>query len=550
MPPGSGALPENQMREFLGVLGRRRAWWIVPTIGGVIVGIALVALVPRKYVVHTTVEILSTYAEELTSRGKETTVDKELATVTNDLRSHARVRKVLEEDMPTPEFGVLTETGKQARIQELIPRIEVGLAPKPRPGGEVVYIHFRDHDKYFAADFANKLRDRWMRETKDRVVGEVRGELQRHNDKLAERVKDYEKAARKVQDHVQRHNLSPQLASGTGIAPRDPVEEEAGALRKTLDSKEDELATAQRNLAVAQKQFDSIEPTILVPPPPPPTLTGPAANPRVAQLFRLIAEGDAKVANLKPAHPMWQRWQELRGQYERELKDLIPAPVKPAPGKAGPIRQRNPRYEEKELEVKGLETRVEGLTAEVEKFRVKAKEASDRAAGRPALYHTCQILQDEREMAEKARAKADQDQEASRALYEKLRDTDPFEVTQAAFPPIRPTEPDPLALFAVSLLVGGGLGLAAAALREYGRTSYRTLEDAARSLPVPVLGAVAWVRTEIERRTIRRRRLAATFATSTAAILLTALFVAYWQKPEFLPSSVSTFLDSIRRSLR
>ncbi len=550
MPPGNGGLPENQMREFLGVLGRRRAWWVVPTIGGVVVGIALVALVPRKYVVHTTVEILSTYAEELTSRGKETNVDKELATVQNDLRSHSRVRKVLEEDMPSPEFGVLTETGKQARIQELIPRIDVGILPKTRPGGEVVYVHFRDHDKYFATDFANKLRDRWMRDTKDRVVGEIKGELQRANDKLAERVKAYEQAARKVQDHVQRHSLSPQLASGTGIAPRDPVEEEAGALRKSLDSKEDDLAKAERDLAVARRQLAEMEPWLLVTPATAPAPAGPASNPRVAQIFRQIAEGDAKVANLKPAHVMYKRWQMQRAQLERELKEIAPAALKPAPGKAGPIRQRNPRYEEKDLEVKGLETKVEGLKADVEKFRGLAKGAAERAAGRPALYHTCQILQDERERAELARAKAEQEQQASRALYEKLRDTDPFEVTQAAIPPIRPTEPDPLALFAVSLLVGGGLGLAAAALREYGRTSYRTLEDASRSLPVPVLGAVAWVRTEIERRMIRRRRLAATFATSTAAILLTALFVAYWQKPEFLPSSVSTFLDSIRRSLR
>ncbi len=550
MPPGNGALPENQMREFLGVLGRRRAWWVVPTIGGVIVGIALVALVPRRYVVHTMVEILPTYAEELTSRGKETTVDKELATVTNDLRSHARVRKVLEEDMPSPEFGVLLETGKQAYVQQLIPRIDVGLAPKPRPGGEVVYIHFRDHDKYFATDFANKLRDRWMRETKDRVVGEVKGELQRANDKLAERVKAYERAARKVQDHVQHHSLSPQLASGTGIAPRDPVEEEAAALRKILESKEDELAKARRDLAVAKRQFAEIEPLLLVPVVTPATPAGPAANPRVQQILRQIAEGDAKVANLRPAHVMYKRWQIMRERLELELKEYLPAPPKPASGKAGPIRQRNPRYEEKDLEVKGLEAKVEGLEADVQDRRERAKEAAEKAAGRPALYATCQILQDERVRAEQARAKAEQEQQAARALFEKLRDTDPFEVTAAAIPPLRPTEPDPLALFAVSLLLGGGLGLAAAALREYGRTSYRTLEDASRSLPVPVLGAVAWVRTEIERRTIRRRRLAATFATSTAAILLAALFVAYWQKPEFLPSSVSTFLDSIRRSLR
>ncbi|HEU5394066.1 MAG TPA: hypothetical protein VFV36_04625, partial [Candidatus Methylomirabilis sp.] len=342
-----------------------------------------------------------------------------------DLRSHARVRKVLEEDWPSPEFAVLTETGKQARIQELIPRIHVGLLPKPRPGGEVVHLEFRDHDRYFATDFANKLRDRWMRETKDRVVGEVRGELQRHNDKLAERVTDYEKAARKVQDHVQRHQLSPQLASGTGIAPRDPVEEEAEALRKILQSKEEDLAKAERDLAVAKRQFAEIEPMLLVPVPPAPTAAVPGLDPRIPQLLRLIAEGDAKVENLKPAHPMHKKWMQVRERLERELKELAPAALKPAPGKAGPIRVRNPRYEEKDLEVKGLETKVEGLAADVEKFRVRAKEAAERAAGRPALYHTCQILQDERERAEQARAKAEQEQQASRALYEKLRDTDP-----------------------------------------------------------------------------------------------------------------------------
>ena len=96
-------------------------------------------------------------------------------------------------------------------------------------------------------------------------------------------MKTYEEAARKVQDHVQRHQLSPQLASGTGIAPRDPVEEEAEALRKSLESKEDDLAKAERDLAVARRQLQEMEPLLLVTPASAPARTAtPGSSPTPA----------------------------------------------------------------------------------------------------------------------------------------------------------------------------------------------------------------------------------------------------------------------------
>jgi len=71
-----------------------------------------------------------------------------------------------------------------------------------------------------------------------------------------------------------------------------------------------------------------------------------------------------------------------------------------------------------------------------------------------------------------------------------------------------------------------------------------------RSLSVPVLGAVQWVVTEVERRRMRRRRFVTIGATSTATLLLVALLLFYVYRPEDLPAPLTNLLDSIRNSLR
>ncbi|HET6203790.1 MAG TPA: hypothetical protein VFI25_13420 [Planctomycetota bacterium] len=536
------------MREFLGVLGRRRAWWIVPTVGGLVVGVALMALVPRKFVVSTAVEILPTYAEELTSRGKETTLDKELGTVQTDLKSHTRVRKTLEQD-PRPEFAVLLESGKYAQVEQVRARIDVNLAQRTRPGGEVVYVVYRDHDKYFAAKFLNALVKGWMEDLQGRIRRGILGELQSANGRVEDRTKAYEEARERVRDFLLKNGLPPDLATGSLSPPPDPVSVQLATVQLKLDDKEAELEQVEKTLAKTREQRDEVDPTLVLSPivtASPPRAAGESA---VEALLRQKLEGlDAKLTKLRPAHPQYAPIQRERDRCQRELSALLRVP---APASApGAIRQANPVWREKDAEVKDLESKLVGLRAEVEKRKERQAALLAQNSGRPALYSTLEQLKQEMRTAEDSKKEAVRDEERIRRVYLKVEADEPFLVLQAANPPLEPTEPDLLTLFVVSLLVGGGLGLTAASVREYARTSYRTLEDAARSLPVPVLGAVAWVRTEVERRRSRRWRLLATFATSTAAALLTALFVAYSVKPQSLPLSVSTFLDSIRRSLR
>jgi hypothetical protein len=126
----------------------------------------------------------------------------------------------------------------------------------------------------------------------------------------------------------------------------------------------------------------------------------------------------------------------------------------------------------------------------------------------------------------------------------------PFVDLQEAWIPHAPASPDLAIVVGLSVFFGLGAGLLLAAMREYGGTGLRTVDDAVRSLSVPVLGAVQWVMTEVERRRRRRRRFVTIGATSTVTLLLAALVLVYALRPQDLPAPVTQLLDSIRHSLR
>jgi polysaccharide chain length determinant protein (PEP-CTERM system associated) len=95
--------------------------------------------------------------------------------------------------------------------------------------------------------------------------------------------------------------------------------------------------------------------------------------------------------------------------------------------------------------------------------------------------------------------------------------------------PEKPFSPNRILLNAIGALLGLGLGVALAGLREYRDTSLHTEADVVTTLAIPVLALIPAMVTDAERRSRRRRRLFYYGAAAAALLMSAALTMAAWK---------------------
>lgn len=102
-----------------------------------------------------------------------------------------------------------------------------------------------------------------------------------------------------------------------------------------------------------------------------------------------------------------------------------------------------------------------------------------------------------------------------------------FKVIDPARLPERPISPDRTRLNLMGALGGLAFGLALIALLEYRDTTFRTDDDVALSLALPVIAVIPAILTDLERANRRRRRMVAITASAVATVCVVA--VAVWK---------------------
>jgi hypothetical protein len=102
-----------------------------------------------------------------------------------------------------------------------------------------------------------------------------------------------------------------------------------------------------------------------------------------------------------------------------------------------------------------------------------------------------------------------------------------FRVLEPPRLPVRPFSPNRPRIQAVGGALGLVLGIAIAALLEYRDTSLKTDDDVVMSLALPVLALIPMMRSEAERRRLRRRKILLSMAS--AATLSVAGLLVVWK---------------------
>lgn len=235
---------------------------------------------------------------------------------------------------------------------------------------------------------------------------------------------------------------------------------------------------------------------------------------------------------LKPEHPDTIRAERVVREFElkaaaEELNGPVGTGIVPARSTLAPADQK--RLSDMQAERESLDRRIALYPAEeariqsvLSEYRVKVDAAPSREAEATALMRDYETLD------EQYRTLLGRTQQSKIAAdLERRQIGEQFKLIDPARLPQRPISPDRARLNMMGAMAGLAIGLGLIALVEYRNTSFRTEDDVALSLALPVLAVIPAMIPRRERQRTRRRRLVAISASLVA--MTGAVAVIVWK---------------------
>jgi hypothetical protein len=116
------------------------------------------------------------------------------------------------------------------------------------------------------------------------------------------------------------------------------------------------------------------------------------------------------------------------------------------------------------------------------------------------------------------------------------------QLRRAVVPPV-PTEPNIMVVASVGCLLGLLAAIGLILLFDFMQGSYKTLEDVESGLPVPVLGGISHLETQVERQIASRSRRRVSLVAAAALLMVTAIVLVFYLDPNRLPAGVRNVLN-------
>ncbi len=538
------SLPGIQARFLLEIL-RRRRWLIVPlALLGLGVGALVSFMIPRYYRAETRVEI-----KDVSLEGRpvpKPDEDPMAGIVENARYTLASPKMILRaaRALKWPEFFSADPQDPElrARIEAVRSRVKVyPIRSGGTPGaGGILGISYADKDPVRAADMANTLRTLWL---EDRFLS-LRRSLQAVLDKEREQEMDarekWHNALNALRDFERANRLDP-VVNPAGKEAGQGIYKARDALKAQIRKAEADLQAMEVKLRTLQEEYDRIPPYLREV-----ELTGPTGNDPLLQAVEAeILRLRQRLSLMKKGHPRRKIYEEQLKLKEEQRKNLLAAR-----GALSSKEVPNPLKKAKGMELSDLKLQIRSARKRLEVMKEQLAELDKQCEAFPQVHeeHVRRI------QAEGSARKRLEEIQAMVARQERrlelFNSRQYYEVNQEAWPPPSPNDPSNLVIALIGLVVGVGTAVGLILLTEILRISFRTVEEAERALPVPVLGAAGYLETEEERRrAVRRRRWV--LGVILGLFLLVALVVGlYFLDPTRLPLFLSDFLDGIFKAGR
>jgi polysaccharide biosynthesis transport protein len=459
---------------------RRRMWWLItPLVLAVLIGGALIMVLPRSYATTATLGIsLPAMNGQVVSDAQRLTPQERVRSFNQLLLSPVVLERVVKEeglDKMMPVDAAMGMIGGNANVT--LPPLDPSI---PQGNVELFYLNFRNENPELAARIANRLADVFIDESakKRSLRAEDTSAF------LNERVKESQERLRELESQLrvakEAHMGSLPEQTQSNVAQMTAAQQQLAAAANAVRAEQDRLL-------VLEREIGSSKPTLSDPASPgrPAVTLSPAAA-KVVQLERELA---SKRLTLMDKHPDII---DLQAQLASAKVEVATDVTLPEEQREAQLRS-DPAYNNLLRERELVKLNITNLQRQVEYYNSQIGRFMSRVDTAPRVEQQLASLQRETEL-ERGRytdmvKRVNEAQITERV--EQSRGSEHFTIVARAGVPQESTTPFGTIprLMALTLLLGVCLGGASALGREY---LDRSIHDARalNDLDVPVLGEI------------------------------------------------------------
>ena len=536
----------GQVDEFIRVLKRRIFWIVVPlcVIGSL--GAFYAVIVPKKYVADCKVMIRD-LGDDAGEFGRNT-AETEGQVAKEELTSIARISTVLE-GLKWQEFLALNGPDRREFIEEkILPSLTVNVASSGRNSARrTVTIAFAHTDQNKVKEFLIALRDAWTKEVLGRAKLQKGERLEEAKKRLGTLDVELNGLREQIVEIRSENQLPPAIMTPQGpvtsqplaYSERDKAQVRLVELTEEISEAEDQfrLKTAERDSLPSEDAVEYVDDDPL-------TLELNALDEQIGR-----AELDIESKGWAPGHSERRKAERLvqklkvkrdRVQTERDESLSTRLVVRP-----------NSRRVVLTEELRSLEAQIGVKTRRREELVDRLNELKQETERLNGAFRNLDQLTEDLLVAQTSKSTLSAQVEGLQVEVNTLDSSqgDPFEVTQEADVPTRPTSPNPWAIGFGAIVFGLGLGLGLAVLLEYSKNCFRSPRELSRVMPHPVLGTINAIRTRRERARAFVSRVALGGGSIGFVVAVTFVTWAWAADPGALNGEVVKAIDKFRELL-
>ena len=526
---------------YLTLVSRRRWFIIVPFCLAVIVGMALIFMLPKIYEATTMILVQpQRVPEKMVASVVDSDIENRINTLSQQVLSRSNLERVMDQFklFSDPKSANMLMEDKLESLRKRI-KVEVGRATRSRREADSFTISFRSSDPQTTMQVANGLATFFIDENLKSREGMAVGTsdfLESELEAMRKRLEEQEQLLKKFREK-NMGELPEQLDSNLRILD---------TLKTQLAQKEDSLRSARVSLVALESEMSIRQGAIAAMRPPP----GPAATGRENEDQMSLDQLKDKLAGLRASytdqHPDVVR---LKTRIDKLEKQQASAP--PAADKEGEDGATTGRYASAQLNAETTRQKavilgsIRALEAEIARGNQEIRDHQRRIEATPRReQELLTIKRDYENIKASYSSLLNRKLEADIGVnMEKKQKGEQFQVIDVARLPQKPVSPDLPKLFMITVVAGLGLGAGFVFLLETMDTSVRRLDNLEEEIGLPVLAMVPRIFTAKDRKR-HRMVVAATTASIVVALALTAVFAV------LVFNGVGPTLDLLRQTAR
>jgi uncharacterized protein involved in exopolysaccharide biosynthesis len=525
-------LPPISFKRYLDLLKRRR-WQVLPvSILGLLVGGVVAFFIPRYYVSTTVIEFRGAVLD--TGRGRDP-----MKPVISSAQISIRytVTRALE-TLGWPEALSTDSEKRRAFIHGVRDRIRVADLGPYGPGRQTAHIQisYRDTDGVRAKELTETVRDLWIHEQLERLEEKASRELAKVNQLIGDAREATDNADLEVLAFEKSSDINPlDFGRNRNIqSVKSRERQKVGDLIAAADVERRRLETqleakTTRLGSTPRKQIVTEEPKVPQ-----------AIRDSMIVAMAQVMKADSALKNLSESHPFYPRFLAQKKAAEEEFSSL-----QQLVGEAVTKEVPNPEYAPLRKEVDDLTIKLKTVRMGLQRHRLREGRLQGEIRALPDKISRYNKLLNARLKAYKELEVAEANLRMKEGFKRRLIEKKPYEVLEKAEVPHRPTEPNITLLALAGSAVGLAFAIGLILLMDVIQTTFKTVDDVAHVLTLPVLGGMSHMVTSEQRRRVHARRTGTGLVAGVFLVLMVSLITIYYVAPTRLPPMVRDTLDMI-----